>query len=156
MKIQKNELGFTLIELMIAVAVVGILSAIAIPSYRDYVRRGTLQEGFSTLSDMRVKLEQFYQNNRGYGTSGQAIPCAHDGTANRIDFAAAAGKFTFACVLTGASPNENQAYQLTATGNSGAALGHTFTLNSSNVKGTSVFKGNAVTKSCWLVKGNEC
>jgi type IV pilus assembly protein PilE len=139
--------GFTLIELMIAVAVVGLLAAIVVPSYRDYVRRAALQESFANLSDLRVKLEQFYQSNRNYGGG----PCGNDGTADRVSFALG-GNFTYTCALS----NANQAYVLTATGSAGGAIGHTFTLNSDNVKATSIFKGGAVTKSCWLVKGSEC
>ena len=58
--------GFTLIELMIAVAIIAILAAIAIPSYSEYVRRGRITEAISALSGMRVKMEQFFQDNRSY------------------------------------------------------------------------------------------
>jgi type IV pilus assembly protein PilE len=144
---QPGAKGFTLIELMIAVAVVGILAAIVVPSYRDYVRRSALQESFANLSDLRVKLEQFYQSNRNYGGAA----CGHDGTADRVTFALG-GNFTYTCALSDA----NQAYVITATGSAGTAIGHTFTLDSGNVKRTTSFKGNAVAKSCWLVKGSEC
>lgn len=144
--------GFTLIELMITVAVIGILAAVALPSYNDYIRRSTIQEAFATLADLRVKLEQFYQNNRGYGTTGQATPCGHDGTASQVNVAATNGKFTFVCAL-GAN---NQSYTITATGATGVAVGHTYTIDNTNVRGTTAFKGSAVTKNCWLVKGSEC
>lgn len=149
MKNHKQQAGFTLIELMIAVAVIGILAAIVVPNYSDYVRRSALQEAFANLSDMRVRLEQFYQSNRNYGTGA----CANDGTASRVSFAVG-GKFNYQCELTG-DPDPEQAYRLTATGNSGAA-GHTYTLDSNNAKKTTRFKGNVVDKACWLVKGNEC
>lgn len=145
----KNK-GFSLIELMIVLAVIGILAAIAVPNYSDYVRKSTLQEAFATLSDLRIKLEQFYQSNRNYAAAGQA--CGHDGTASRINVAAANGKFTFTCTLA----NSEQSYTLTATGATGAATGNVFTLNSDNVKATTSFKGSAVAKNCWLVSGGEC
>ena len=50
--------GFTLIEVMIVVAIVAILATIAMPSYRDYLRRGQVPEAMTYLSDYRVKLEQ--------------------------------------------------------------------------------------------------
>ncbi len=68
----KKEQGFTLIELMITVAIVAILLSIALPSYRDYVLRGQLTEGITQLTDMRIKLEQYYQDNRTYVGACQA------------------------------------------------------------------------------------
>mgnify|MGYP003527119509 CR=1 FL=1 len=51
---------------MVTIVIISILAAIAIPSYRDYVVRGALPEAFSTLSAHRVKMEQFFQDNRTY------------------------------------------------------------------------------------------
>jgi type IV pilus assembly protein PilE len=62
---QRNR-GFTLIELMIVVAIIAILSAIAIPAYNQYVTRSKLTEAFSSLSSMSVALQQYYQDNRTY------------------------------------------------------------------------------------------
>lgn len=151
MKIQKQQAGFTLIELMVTVVIVGILAAVVVPNYSDYVRRSALQEAFANLADMRVRLEQFYQSNRNYGTG----TCGNDGTASRVNFAVGE-KFTYRCDLTGTPPNDDQAYRLTATGNAGNASGHVFTLDSNNAKRTTSFKGGAVNKACWLVKGGEC
>ncbi len=61
--------GFTLIELMIVVAIIGILSMIGIPAYNDYVTRGKLVDATSKLADMRIQLEQYYQDNRNYGST---------------------------------------------------------------------------------------
>lgn len=155
MNIRNSRAGFTLIEVMIAIAVIGILAAIALPSYKEYIRRSALSQAFANLSDMRVKLEQFYQNNRSYGTVGQTPACGHDGTASRVSFAAE-GAFTYTCELTGTSPNDNQAFTITATASTGPAAGHTYTLDSNNAKKTTQFKGAAVDKSCWLNKGSEC
>jgi type IV pilus assembly protein PilE len=147
------EHGFTLIELMIAVAIVSILAAVAYPSYVDYIRRGQLPEGMTYLSDYRVKLEQYYQDHRGYGTAGGTV-CADEAPAPTWNTFAPSGTkfFTFSCAL-GA---DNQSYTLTATGSGGRAVGHTYTLSQSNVKGTSLFKGATTAKTCWLVRGDEC
>lgn len=148
---QKKTAGFTLVELLIAVVILGIIASVAIPNYTDYVRQGALSEAFSNLADFRVKLEQFYQSNRKYGTTD----CGNDGTAARINFTISNAKFTYTCTLSGTG--SAQTYLLTATGNSGtSASGHVFTLDTSNSKATTTFKGSAVTKACWLRKGNEC
>ncbi|WP_281286099.1 type IV pilin protein [Methylibium rhizosphaerae] len=69
--------GFTLIELMIAVAVVAILAGIAYPSYADYVLRGRLVDATNLLGSTRARMEQYYQDNRTYANvSGtMTAPC---------------------------------------------------------------------------------
>jgi type IV pilus assembly protein PilE len=143
--------GFTLIEVMITVAIVAILAGIALPSYFDYVRRGQLPEAFGNLADYRVKMEQYYQDNRNYGTTNCADVTGGPSWAN---FQPANRKyFTYSCVLS----NSGQGYTVTATGSSGRATGHTFTLNHSNARSTTQFKGATVTgKACWLERGGEC
>ena len=63
LKVQK---GFTLIELMIVVAIIGILATIALPAYSNYVRSGKATEATSTLASARVQMEQHFQDNRTY------------------------------------------------------------------------------------------
>ena len=138
--------GFTLIELMIAVAIVSILAASAYPSYTAYVQRGKIAEATGELAVMRVNLEQFYQNNRKYGDApncGVAVPTPPS--------------FTFTCALgTGANPN--QEFLVTADGKPSAGMtGYTFTVNHNNDQRTTAFPGATVPANCWLKRaGDTC
>lgn len=138
--------GFTLIELMIVVVIVGILASVALPSYTDYLRRSQIQEAFAGLANLRIKLEQYYQDNRNYGVNAcgdGAPPVAFN----------LGGRFNYACALA----NNGQTYTLTATGARERALGHEYTLNQANARATTAFRGAAVNnRQCWLARGDEC
>jgi type IV pilus assembly protein PilA len=58
---RKMQKGFTLIELMIVVAIIGILAAIAIPAYQDYTIRAQVSEGMSLTSGVRTAVSEFFQ-----------------------------------------------------------------------------------------------
>ena len=155
----RKSRGFTLIELMIVVAIVAILAGIAMPAYFDYVRRGQLPEAFTNLADFRVKLEQYYQDNRGYGTSATA--CANVNSpawvvAGTSEVKATNKKnFTVTCAPVGAADaaGRYQGYTLIATGVAGTrAAGHVYTVNDQNQRATTQYKGTAVTAACWLSK----
>jgi type IV pilus assembly protein PilE len=64
-----RERGFTLIELMIVVAVVAILAAVAYPSYQDHIARGQRSQGQQLLSDIAQRQEQFLLDGRRYATA---------------------------------------------------------------------------------------
>ena len=69
----KRELGFTLIELMITVAIVGILAALAYPSYDEYIKRSSRAEGQAFLSDASARQERYYAQNYKFASSIKAL-----------------------------------------------------------------------------------
>lgn len=124
--------GFTLIEILVAIAIVSILASVAIPSYTDYVRRGRLTEATTNLSDLRVRLEQFYQDNRTYrhttlaGRVGDCGAIAPTGSAAQF--------FTYACDADDAT---GQTYWITATGVAGSSTaGFDYRINERNTRCT--------------------
>jgi type IV pilus assembly protein PilE len=134
--------GFTLVELMIAVAIVGLLATIAYPSYTEYVRRGKIVEALGELATLRVRLEQYYQDNRNYGSS--ATTC---GVPMPIQ-----PSFVFSCAWgPGAT---SQSFVATATGSAGME-GYAFTVDDANAQRTIRFNGAAVSAGCWIKKRGE-
>ena len=75
--------GFTLIELMIVVAIIAILAAIAIPAYQDYVARAQVSEGFSLATGAKAAIADYFGDHGGYPTNnadaGMANPASISG-----------------------------------------------------------------------------
>ena len=148
----RNMSGFTLIELMIAVVVVAILTAIALPSYREYVTRGKITEATSNLADMRVKLEQYFQDNRTYVGA-----CAAGTTA---PLPAGTRYFAFTCPTLTAV-----AFTVQADGVAGQGMGgFVYTVNQTNTQATTITGGSPAAldgwtgnAACWVIrKGGAC
>lgn len=78
--------GFTLIELMITVAIVGILAAIAYPSYQNYVLRSHRSEGMALLSEAAARMERYYAQNGTYSTATlKGLGLTSDADAKTLD-----------------------------------------------------------------------
>jgi type IV pilus assembly protein PilE len=147
---RQRRAGFTLIEVMITVAIIAILAAVALPSYRDYVMRGRITEATNALSETRARLEQFYQDNRHYGSSadgcGVAMPAG-----DAFDFTCSSG--------AGAAPwGTNQAYLIVATGTGGMA-GFVYTVDHQGRRRTTGLPAGwgEVPRDCWVTRrGGTC
>jgi type IV pilus assembly protein PilE len=132
--------GFTLIELMIAVAIVGILAAIAIPSYTAYVKRANRTDATRTLSSIAQALERCYSQNFTYaGCAAAASPVTSP-----------QGYYTIVVNVVPAAPPTPESYNLTATPLAAPQTQDTacatFTVDSTG-KQTATPAGN--TKTCW-------
>lgn len=136
--------GFTLIELMIAVAIIGILAAVVYPSYTEHVRRGKIAAALGELSALQVRLEQYYQDNRNYGSSATGCGVPLPGLSG----------FTLGCSWgPGAT---SQTYLVTATGVAGSGTeGYVYTVDQANQQRTVEFAGATVNAACWLKKKGE-
>lgn len=150
----KQTTGFTLMELMVAVVIVAILAAVAVPAYTGYVVRGKLAETTAALSDLRVRMEQYLVDNRNYGTIATACPAAV--------VMPTSPTFSFSCRWGGT--NSNTSYLITANSNAGQGLGATgdyrYTLGQAVGEATPsritvMFAGVNVSIACWQTKPGE-
>jgi type IV pilus assembly protein PilE len=137
----KKQRGFTLVEIMIVVAIVAILSAVALPAYTSYMARGKLVDAQSALTSGRVSMEQYYQDHRAYNATG--TPCA-------AGWPAATTYFTYGCAATSTT------FTITATSAAnqglGAAGSYVYTINESNTKATTAFPGGKTSATTWISK----
>lgn len=137
--------GFSLIELMIALAVAAIVAAFALPSYHDHLQRSYLPEASSGLLLTAMRLEQYYQDHRSYldgRACGVTLPVPRH--------------FSFSCEPA----TDGQAFLLTATGVTQDTMrGFAFTLDQSGNARTTALPDHwgEAPLDCWVEKrGGRC
>jgi type IV pilus assembly protein PilE len=132
--------GFTLIELMVTVAIVAVLAAVAVPSYSSYVVRSRVPTALDNLSSFYTRMEQRFQDSGNYANGaacGVAVPT--------VD------KFTVTCSLS----NAGQGFTATATG-SGTLAGYTYTIDQLGARRTTAHPKGVPATACWSTKGTLC
>lgn len=153
-----RERGFTLLEVMVVVAIIGILSTIAYPSYTDYIIRGRIPEGLTLLANERIVAEKFFMDNRLYkGTpAGRTTPvdvCGRYPVSTRY--------FVVTCAATSNTDTPPNTYLLTANGQNGMA-GFSYTIDETGARRTTGVGGSwhakpwvaTLPKGCWILKGD--
>ena len=132
--------GFTLIELMIAVAVVAILASVALPAYSAFVQRARVPTALVALLSYQVRMEQRFQDTRSYA-SGEVcaiVPPVVSG-------------FTVTCSLT----DGGSGYTATAVG-AGNMNGYTYTINDQGTRITVAHPRGVPSGNCWSIRGSVC
>lgn len=141
---RQRAAGFTLLELMVVCAIVGILAAVALPSYFDYITRGRITEATTALSNFRQLYEQYFLDTRTYvggcATYSNQVNGAIPSTNGVQDFAVT-------CVENAST------YTVTATGQ-GTMAGFIYTINNTGAMATVQMPAGwtATAAACWSVR----
>jgi type IV pilus assembly protein PilE len=129
--------GFTLLELMVAVAVAGILATLALPSFSEYLLRGRIPQAAARLSTSELHLEQYFQDRRTYAGAPE---CTGDTTSNTY--------FDFGC------PVVDDAHFVVQAVGKGSMSGFVFSVDDQSIRRTvSVPTGWSLPGTdCWVVR----
>ena len=105
----KRHAGFTLIELMVTIAIVAIIAAIAVPMFGEQLARSRRSEAIATLADLQLRQERWRSNHATYGTLDEVVgttAAAFNGAQENYDFSVSANDGTD--VLITATPKNAQ------------------------------------------------
>lgn len=122
-----RQQGFTLIEVMIVVLIIGILAAIAYPNYSEYVKRGNRSEGQAFLNDVSARQERYFSQNNAYITKDADLGKLALKNGNKSE----TGKY----VLALSKVNDDGGYTLTAKEQFNDTKCGNLTLNARGVRG---------------------
>jgi len=145
---KRRALGFTLIELMIAVVIVGILTMVALPSYKQYVIRGKIPDATAALAQKRLQMEQFFQDNRTY-VNAPACPASASADTTTSQY------FKFYCA---SGYPTSTSYILDAEG-VGSMAGFLYSVDQSNNKSTTIdttLVSGWSAGACWVTNPGGC
>jgi type IV pilus assembly protein PilE len=143
-QIQLIRRGFTIAELLIAVAIVGILAAVAVPQYSGYVMRSRVLDAFAKLSDYRTRMEQYFLDRRTY------VDDAGNCGITPSTLVGSADTFAVACTATARS----YVYTATGVGSKGTAP-FVYTIDETGTRGTvSLPNGWKRTADCWTIRAD--
>lgn len=134
--------GFTLIEVMITVAIVAVLASIALPAYTDYIKRGRVPPALDGLSSYATRMEQRFQDVGGYANAagGCGVPLPEP------------ANFVVTCSI---DDEAGQQFTATATGQ-GTMAGYAYTINQQGVRRTTAHPKTAPSANCWSTRGATC
>ncbi len=142
--------GFTLIELMITVVVIGVLSAIAIPSYNEYINRGRRADAQTQLQAAQMWMERFYSQNYRYDQDAGGTAVSFSNQTFATSPPAGEGPAAYTISLTTVARNS---YTLTATRSSTGRMASdgcgNFTLTNTGVKALASQATGKTLADCW-------
>jgi type IV pilus assembly protein PilE len=136
--------GFTLLELMITVAIVGILAAIALPSYMDYVTRGKLTDGVTKLADAKSKMDKYFFDNRQY-LDPTDTTCG-------VTFPTVAGKDDYFLIDTPVCTATTYTLRATGVPANGLSSSFVYRVTQANAKSSVGPAGWTSAATCWAVR----
>jgi type IV pilus assembly protein PilE len=135
-----EQRGFTLVEVMVTVAIVAILASIAMPAYTAYIQRSRVPAGLDALQSYFTRMEQRFQDSGNYANAAAcavAVPVVQN--------------YVISCVVVPGGAT----YVARATG-TGTLSGYVYTIDSNGTRTTAGHPKGLPPGNCWSIKGVSC